>query len=90
MTSLAIETPKAFSVACNEDELTVFLSDGRKLTAPLIWFPRLHNASQSEREQFEILGDGEGIYWESVDEDISVAGLFAGNPSFEYKKVMAD
>jgi hypothetical protein len=54
------------------------------LTVPIDWFPRLAHASSSERAEYEFLGDGEGIHWPQVDEDISVAGLLAGQPSINF------
>ncbi|WP_233505927.1 DUF2442 domain-containing protein [Rhodoferax lacus] len=77
--------PKAMSVVCSDDELRVSLADGRTLTVPLAWFPRLAHASSGERADYELMGDGEGIHWPLVDEDISVAGLLAGQPSVEAK-----
>jgi len=64
--------PKAMAIVCSDDELRVSLTDGRTLSVPLAWFPRLTHASQTERADYEILGDGEGIHWPQVDEDISV------------------
>ena len=77
--------PKAMTVACSDDELRVSLTDGRTLTVPMAWFPRLAHASSEARADYELMGDGEGIHWPQVDEDISVAGLLAGQPSFEAK-----
>lgn len=77
--------PRAMLVVCSDDELRVSLIDGRWLSVALAWFPRLAHASPSERAQYELLGDGEGIYWPKLDEDISVAGLIAGQPSIEFK-----
>ena len=77
--------PRAMSIACSDDELRVSLTDGRTLTVPIAWFPRLAHASSSERADYEILGDGEGVHWPKVDEDISVVGLLAGQPSIEAK-----
>jgi hypothetical protein len=68
----------AREVEVTEDELRVVLADGRRLAVPLVWFPRLHAASKAARQHFELLGDGEGIHWPEVDEDLSVAGLLAG------------
>ena len=73
------------AVECTEDELIVSLSDGRSLSVPIVWFPRLANASSAERADYELLGNGEGIHWAQVDEDISVAGLLAGKPSVEWR-----
>lgn len=86
MSSLMLKVePRAMSIACSDDELRVSLTDGRTLTVPIAWFPRLAHASTSERDDYEILGDGEGVHWPKVDEDISVAGLLAGQPSIEAK-----
>jgi hypothetical protein len=65
----------AIDVACTDDELTVVLSDGRTITAPLAWFPRLVAASARRRADWELIGGGIGIHWEALDEDISVASL---------------
>ena len=70
--------PLARNEVVSEDELTVELADGRRISAPLVWFPRLLAADAAERQVWELLGDGEGIHWPSVDEDLSVAGLLAG------------
>ena len=72
---------RALAVRVTEDELIVTLADGRRLAAPLAWFPRLLAASPGARQHFEILGDGVGIRWPDVDEDLSVAGLLRGAPS---------
>ena len=68
----------ARNVQFTEDELVIELSDGRKISAPLVWFPRLLSASTEERNKWEILGNGEGIHWPEADEDISVGNLLAG------------
>ena len=65
----------AVAVSCTKDALNVTLSDGRTVTAPLTWFPRLLNASPRQRARWELIGGGIGIHWEAVDEDISVASL---------------
>ncbi len=70
--------PLARGVFVSEDELTVHLLDGRKLSVPLVWFPRLLHGSSEQRNRFELIGEGEGIHWEDLDEDISVAGLLRG------------
>jgi hypothetical protein len=86
MSSLTLHAePLAQAVALTNAELVVTLVDGRVLSTPLVWFPRLLNASTDARQHFELLGNGEGIHWPDVDEDISVAGLLAGNPSVEYR-----
>jgi hypothetical protein len=84
MSTLAIETdPRATQAHCTEDELIVRLTDGRTLSVPLAWFPRLLVASASDRNQIELIGEGEGLHWVNVDEDISVAGLLAGRPAIQ-------
>jgi len=65
----------ALDVKCTDDELSVVLSDGRTVTVPLAWFPRLVRASAKQRADWELIGGGVGIHWEAVDEDISVASL---------------
>ncbi len=65
----------AVDVSCTDDDLSVVLSDGRTVTVPLAWFPRLVGASAKQRAGWELIGGGVGIHWEAVDEDISVASL---------------
>ena len=90
MSSLMLNTaPRAMSVVCTDDELRVSLTDGRWLYVPLAWFPRLAHALPAERSNYELLGEGQGIHWPSIDEDISVAGLIAGRPSFEVARSLA-
>ena len=67
---------KATEVRCDEDSLWVALSDGRTLTVPLVWFPRLLNASSVQREAVRI--STRGLHWDELDEDISIEGLLAG------------
>jgi hypothetical protein len=76
--------PRAMAVVCSDDELRVSLTDGRWLSVPIVWFPRLAQASATERAHYELLGEGQGIHWPGVDEDISVMGLIAGQPSVEF------
>lgn len=76
MSTTAIErTPLATAVGFDAGEMTVSLADGRRLSVPLEWFPRLAKASRAELENYELLGDGEGIHWPDLDEDLSVEGL---------------
>jgi hypothetical protein len=77
------ESILAQSVAVSGDALVVELTDGRSLSVPLAWFPRLQHGSQAERDNWRIIGAGDGINWPDLDEDISVAGLVAGRPSGE-------
>jgi hypothetical protein len=66
-----------------DDALTVILLDGRTVTVPLSWYPRLANGSSAERLNWQLLGGGHGIHWPDLDEDISVEALLAGRPSGE-------
>lgn len=65
----------AVAVSCSSDELTVVLDDGRTVSVPLAWFPRLLQASMKQRKEWELIGGGIGIHWGAIDEDISVASL---------------
>ena len=80
-TSPAQTDPRAQDVQFTDDEFTVVLSDGRKIVVPLIWFPRLLNGTPEQRRNWRLLGDGAGIHWPDVDEDISVEGLLRGKPA---------
>ncbi len=78
-----IEIPKAENVRVTKDTLSVDLSDGRTISVPLEWFPRLVHATPEERNNWRLIGRGHGIHWEDIDEDISVEGLLAGKTSGE-------
>jgi hypothetical protein len=80
-TSLLEVSARATRVSFTDDELVVSLSDGRTLSVPLSWFPRLFNATAADREAWRLIGEGEGIHWEEIDEDLSVAGLLRGEPA---------
>ena len=91
MTILPVSVhPRASGVRVDDNELEVELVDGRRIVVPLAWFPRLLGAKKVERDRWEILGDGEGIHWPDVDEDISVAGLLRGQASVEVKRPTID
>jgi hypothetical protein len=81
--AIEIDLPLAVSVTITDDTLCVDLSDGRSISVPLAWYPRLMNASEPERDNWRLIGHGAGIHWEDIDEDISVEGLLAGRPSGE-------
>jgi hypothetical protein len=91
--AIEIEVPAAESITVTEDTLSVDLSDDRTISVPLAWYPRLAYASRSERNNWRLIGKGYGIYWEDIDEDISVERLLAGMPSCEsqtsFKKWLA-
>ena len=85
MTTSPIERVPAYAqdVALTEDSLDVQLVDGRTISVPLEWYPRLVVADENERNNWELIGRGEGIHWPDLDEDISVANLLAGARSGE-------
>ena len=95
MNTLAVEIriPEALHVSLTDDTLHVDLSDGRSISVPIAWFPRLLNSSEQELNNWRLIGKGQGIHWEDIDEDISVEGLLAGRPSGEsqesFKKWLA-
>jgi hypothetical protein len=70
-------------VIVTQDVLTVDLNDGRTISVPLAWYPRLLHSTATERKKWRLIGSGQGIHWEDIDEDISVEGLLAGKPSGE-------
>jgi hypothetical protein len=74
---------KATHVMTTEINLIISLADGRVLFVPLDWYPRLKHGSLAERDNWELIGDGEGIHWPDLDEDISLNGLLAGRRSTE-------
>ena len=85
MTTLAIklDLPYAENVMVTEDTLNVDLSDGRTISVPLTWFPRLVHATREQRDNWRLIGRGHGIHWDDIDEDVSVEGIIAGRPSGE-------
>lgn len=85
MNTLALDLQRARvqSAQVTEDLLIVELSDGRTISVPLIWYPRLWYGNQTERANFEIIGDGEYIHWPDLDEDLSISGILVGRRSME-------
>ncbi len=78
MSTLAVKIePLATDVFFKNDSLHVILADGREVSAPLEWFPRLRNATDDQRKKWRLIGDGVGIHWEEVDEDIETESLLA-------------
>ena len=73
----------AQNVTVGDDAVTVDLADGRTITAPLAWFPRLAHGAPAERKAWRLIAGGEGIHWPDLDEDISVESLLAGRRSGE-------
>ena len=75
--------PKATGVSITPDTLTVELDDGRTLSVPLAWYPRLEHATAPEQNHWRLIAGGQGIAWPDIEEDISVESLIAGRPSRE-------
>jgi hypothetical protein len=75
--------PVVIEAIVTEDELTVMLSDGRRMSVPLAWYPRLFYATEEERQNWVLLGDGYAIEWPDLDEHIGIEGLLAGRSSGE-------
>jgi hypothetical protein len=86
MSTLTLEQdPLAVDLAVTCERLTVALADGRSLSVPLAWYPRLAQATEAERAHWQLLGGGYAIEWPELDEHIGVAGLLAGRRSGESK-----
>ena len=85
MNSLAIEVeiPKVENVIVTDETLSVELSDGRTISVPLAWYPRLLNATEKEKKNWRLIGRGVGIHWKDIDEDISIKALLLGRASGE-------
>ncbi len=81
-----LATTKVTHIITTETNLIVSLSDGRVLFVPLDWYPRLKHGTPAERDNWELIGEGEGIHWPDLDEDISLNGLLAGRRSAESKQ----
>jgi len=88
MNSLAIETQIAVAqrITVTEDALIVDLTDGRTISVPLAWYPRLLHGTPEERNKWRLIGEGEGIHWPDLDEDVSIEGLVLGKPSGESQR----
>lgn len=72
---------KLKAVEVTEDTITAYLTDGRTISVPLVWSWRLSKATPEQRANYEIIGDGEGIHWPDIDEDISAEGMLYGTPA---------
>ena len=88
MNTLTIEA-SATKVWFDQYNMWVSLSDGRQLSVPLEYFPRLLNAKPSQRENYILSGNGTGIHWDEIDEDISVPGLLMGKKDLTYHKTIS-
>jgi hypothetical protein len=78
-----LNLPCAEKIKITRTSLRVDLSDGRTISVPLAWFPRLQQATVGERNNWRLIGKGQGIHWSDIDEDVSIEGLLAGRPSGE-------
>jgi len=81
--STAEQVATASNVRVEDDTLTIELSDGRVLSVPIAWYPRLSHGSAAERSNWRLTGASRGIHWPELDEDISIENLLAGRPSGE-------
>ena len=90
MTTLILEVdPIAIDVTVTDQKLIVNLEDGRSITIPLAWYPRLWHGTPAERQNYQLLGDGYAIEWADLDEHIGVEGLIAGRRSSESEQSLA-
>jgi hypothetical protein len=78
-----LNRPLAVDVDVSADELAVHLADGRSISVPITWYPRLANGTDDERANWELIGSGHGIHWPALDEDVSVESLLQGRRSNE-------
>lgn len=85
MSSSAVDTQhvRVTTLVVTDDQLTAVLSDGRTISVPLSWYPRLCHGTADERQDWRLIGGGRGIHWPRLDEDISVENLVFGKPSAE-------
>jgi hypothetical protein len=81
MNTVATNDPKIISVKVSEEHIIAELAEGRTISVPLVWSWRLCDASPEQRNHFEIIGDGDGVHWPDVDEDISASGMLHGVPA---------
>ncbi len=84
--TIDIHTLQIQHVNVTDDSLSVDLTDGRTISVPLGWFPRLLHGSPDERNDWRLIGEGEGIHWESLDEDVNLEHIIKGIPSAESQK----
>ena len=77
--SILIENePQTYGLEFTNDTMIVHLKDGRSLYLPLVWYPSLEVATQAQREDYQLIGDGEGVHWPQLDEDLSIKGFLQG------------
>lgn len=85
MTTSKIPDERIKDVSFDGSSMTVALMDGRRISTPLAWYPRLNGATRAQLEQWKIVGDGDGLHWEQFDEDLSVEGMLRGFPAAAYR-----
>lgn len=76
-----VAEPRIASIVVTDDEINAVLVDGRTISVPLVWSWRLAAATPEQRQNYEIIGSGQGIHWPDVDEDISAIGMLTGGPA---------
>ena len=86
MSTVTSTEPLVQIVEVSDDTITAHLIDGRAISVPLAWSWRLSDATSEQREHFEIIGQGQGIHWPEIDEDISVRGMLDGIPATRPRK----
>jgi hypothetical protein len=86
MSTTEAQAPRARRASATEDTLIVDLTDGRTISVPLAWYPRLLQGLREELENWRLIGAGEGIHWPDLDEDVSTEDLLLGRPSAESQR----
>ncbi len=81
MNIVEIDQPRIIELMVTDETITAQLADGRTISVPLAWSWRLSNATPEQRNNFEIIGSGQGVHWEEIDEDISAIGMLTGVPA---------
>jgi hypothetical protein len=79
--AVSVNEARISDIRITEDEIIARLADGRTISVPLAWSWRLSEATSDQRNHFEIIGDGQGVHWPDVDEDISAEGMLCGSPA---------
>jgi hypothetical protein len=81
-----VDNVRVMHVSSSEDTLRVDFTDGRSVHLPLLWYPRLYRATQAQRDNYQLIGQGYGVHWPDVDEDLSARSLALGKQSIEFTK----
>lgn len=90
MSTAASNDPRITAIKVTDDTISAQLADGRTVSVPLAWSWRLSDATPEQRNNFEIIGSGEGVHWPDVDEDISARGMLQGVPARPPKQTVTD